>query len=132
MNKHFVEYLNEWMRKSKNDILAAQRLIELEPIILDYACFHCQQAIEKSLKAFLFFNKVDVEKTHNIILLLEQCAQFDAIFNSIEVGDINNFAVDSRYPDLSDLPELDEANKYYQLALEVYNLVKERIVKLDS
>jgi HEPN domain-containing protein len=131
MNKHFADYVNEWMRKSKNDILCAQRLIELEPIILDYACFHCQQAIEKSLKAYLFFNKVDVEKTHNIILLLEQCSQFDSVFNNIEADNINKFAVDSRYPDLSDLPELDEANKYYQLALEVYNLVKERIVLQD-
>ncbi len=128
MNRHFEEYVKEWMRKSKNDILCAQRLIEVEPLILDYACFHCQQAIEKSLKAFLVFKKVDVEKTHNIILLLAQCAYFDSVFENVEVGNINKFAVDSRYPDMSELPELDEVNVYYKLALEIFQWVNERIV----
>ncbi len=45
-------YIEAWLTKANNDLRSAQRLIEIEPMILDTACFHCQQAVEKSLKAF--------------------------------------------------------------------------------
>ena len=55
MTPDFKEYINSWLQKAENDILSAQRLLEIEPMILDNACFHCQQAAEKSLKAFLHY-----------------------------------------------------------------------------
>ena len=40
-------YIESWLVKASNDLMSAQRLLEIEPVILDNACFHCQQAIEK-------------------------------------------------------------------------------------
>ena len=40
-------YIGSWLDKAENDLMSAQRLLEIEPIILDNACFHCQQATEK-------------------------------------------------------------------------------------
>ena len=51
MTADFKEYIKAWLLKADHDIISAQRLLEIEPMILDSACFHCQQAIEKSLKA---------------------------------------------------------------------------------
>ncbi|TAG12895.1 MAG: HEPN domain-containing protein [Sphingobacteriia bacterium] len=35
-------------------------------MILYNACFHCQQAIEKPLKAFLISKGMEIEKSNNI------------------------------------------------------------------
>ena len=94
--------------------MSAQRLLEIEPMILDNACFHCQQAIEKCLKAFLIYNGVDIERTHNIIFLLAQCANFDSEFTTIDPLNINAYAVQGRYPDTNLMPEKEEAESYYQ------------------
>ena len=45
MNQGLKTYINEWLQKALNDLMSAERLLEIEPTILDTACFHCQQAI---------------------------------------------------------------------------------------
>jgi HEPN domain-containing protein len=60
-------YIESWLNKAEHDLISAQRLLEIEPMILDNACFHCQQAVEKCLKAYLIYNGFDIERTHNII-----------------------------------------------------------------
>jgi HEPN domain-containing protein len=95
---------------------------------LDNACFHCQQAIEKCLKAFLAYNGRDVERTHNVIFLLSECANFDPIFALVDPLNINAYAVQGRYPDSNLIPTAVEAKSYFQLALQVKVLVSERIV----
>ena len=122
------EYIKEWLLKAEHDIISAQRLLEIEPMILDSACFHCQQAVEKSLKAFLCYHGKDIEKTHDIIYLLSECSNFDSIFETIAPSNINAYAVQGRYPDSSLMPEIEETKAFYQLAIQVNNLVKERIV----
>jgi HEPN domain-containing protein len=80
------------------------------------------------LKAYLIFNGQHIEKTHNIIFLLEQCANFDPIFTTIDPFNINAYAVNGRYPDDNLMPEKEEAEGYYQLVLQVKSLVTERII----
>ena len=41
MTPDLKEYINAWLQKAGNDIISAQRLLEIEPMILDSACFHC-------------------------------------------------------------------------------------------
>jgi HEPN domain-containing protein len=121
-------HIEGWLEKAKHDVMSAQRLLEIEPRILDTACFHCQQAIEKYLKAFLAYKRVEPPRTHNIIFLLSQCADFDTVFETIDVGNINIYGVDVRYPDLAEMPELEEAQSHYNLTLHIRNLVTERII----
>ncbi|MBS1664713.1 MAG: HEPN domain-containing protein [Bacteroidetes bacterium] len=121
-------YIELWLNKAEHDLLSAQRLLEIEPVILDNACFHCQQAIEKCLKAFLVYHGRDIERTHNIIFLLSECANFDPVFGSVDPLNINAYAVQGRYPDSNLLPTVDESKSYYNLALLVRSLVAERIL----
>ena len=121
-------YIESWLNKAGYDLLSAQRLLEIEPMILDNACFHCQQSIEKCLKAYLTYNGRDIERTHNIIFLLSECADFDPIFADVDPMDINAYAVQGRYPDSNLVPTVDEAKSYYQLALQIRDMVVERIV----
>lgn len=121
-------YIEGWLLKAEHDIISAQRLLEIEPMILDNCCFHCQQAIEKSLKAFLCYQGRDVERTHNIIFLLSECANFDPVFNTVDPLNINAYAVQGRYPDLSLMPDAEEAKGFYDLAIQVNKMVRERII----
>ena len=128
MTSELEQYVKEWLGKAANDLSAAQRLIDIEPMILDIACFHCQQCIEKSLKAYLVCKGKDVVRTHDIDFLLNECSQFDPIFDAIDTLNINDFAVRIRYPDSGLLPEPQEAKEYFQIATNVNLLVNERIV----
>jgi HEPN domain-containing protein len=121
-------YIELWLNKAEHDLLSAQRLLEIEPMILDNACFHCQQAIEKCLKAFLIYHGRDVERTHNVIFLLSECATFDQVFATVDPMNINAYAVQGRYPDSNLLPTKEEARSYYQLAFQVKGLVTERLI----
>jgi len=121
-------YIESWLVKADHDLMSAERLLEIEPMILDNACFHCQQAIEKCLKAFLIFHGRDVERTHNVIFLLSECANFDPVFKEVDLMNINTYAVQIRYPDSNLFPSIEEAKSYYQLAIKVKMMVAERIV----
>jgi len=97
-------------------------------MILDSACFHCQQAIEKFLKAFLAFHGQEIERTHNIIFLLSECSNYDPIFADIDPGNINEYEVQGRYPDSSLMPTPEEAVRFLKLTLRVKALIVERII----
>ena len=123
-----IAYINAWLLKAEHDMISAERLLEIEPMILDNACFHCQQASEKYLKAFICYHGKEIQLTHNIIFLLSECSKIDEVFAKVDPMNINAYAVTGRYPDYSLMPEPDEAKDYYQLALHIKSLVLERIV----
>jgi HEPN domain-containing protein len=120
-------FIKAWFEKADHDLQSAYRLIDIAPPILDTACFHCQQSVEKDLKAFLIYHDVDIERTHSINHLLNKCALIDPVFEKIEIRNISVFAVSIRYPDLAEIPDLSEAKFYYELATNVKGIVRNRI-----
>jgi len=63
-------------------------------------CYHCQQAVEKYLKAFLCYNGLVPPKIHVLETLCALCSDFDVSFNDIakECAYLSPFAVHARYP----------------------------------
>ena len=63
-------------------------------------CYHCQQAVEKYLKAFLCYNGMIPPKIHVLETLCALCSEFDASFNDIakDCAYLSPFAVNARYP----------------------------------
>jgi HEPN domain-containing protein len=53
MNNDTVNFIKQWLIKANEDLLVVEKLIEFEVIANASVCFHCQQAAEKFLKAFL-------------------------------------------------------------------------------
>lgn len=127
MTKDLKEYIQKWITIAEHDILNAQTVIEYQPIVLDTACFHCQQAVEKFLKAFLIFKGKEITKTHNVKFLLEESSNLDVDFLGVDIKNLNDFAIDVRYPDDYMMPELDETKEYLQIALEIKELVLKKI-----
>ncbi len=119
--------LKQWLQKAAHDLTAAEILIKAGPIILDIACFHCQQSIEKYLKAFLIYQNHEFTYTHNLDYLVNECAQFDADFKGLDTKNMNVYAVRARYPHDYVAPELSETKEYYQIALAIQELVLHKI-----
>lgn len=95
--------LAEWMSKAEGDYAVASREMEASGGSCDAVCFHSQQMAEKYLKAFLFNNKVDFPKVHNLIELLELCLVIDSSFEACRdfLDRLENYAVLYRYPGAS-------------------------------
>ncbi len=69
-------------------------------IVLDVAVFHCQQAAEKALKAFLVWQTVPFDRVHNLTYLLDLCEVENGDFAALrEVAEnLTPYAVEVRYP----------------------------------
>ncbi len=120
--KHLV---NQWVKIAKRDLLAAAQGLETEVVVTDAVCFHCQQAAEKFLKAFLVKNQIEFTKTHNIMVLLNLCSNTDKSFKSrlSEADLLTDYAVEIRYPDDWYEPTLEETRQAYKIALKVKEFV---------
>jgi HEPN domain-containing protein len=95
------EITAEWVDKAENDFDVAQlaRWRAEEPI-LDAVCFHCQQCVEKYLKAFLQEQRTRFPFAHALIPLLELCLTFDSEFEllRLDLDHLDGYAVAARYP----------------------------------
>ncbi len=63
-----------WINYADNDLKAGVLLFnnnheEFKSIV----CYHMQQAVEKYLKAYLIFFNKEINKTHDIAELIENC-----------------------------------------------------------
>ena len=90
----------EWVRKAEVDVAAARRLCEQKPPLNDPACFHCQQAVEKYLKALLQELELAVPRTHDLDDLLSRVLpKYPAlmVFRA-SMNRMTQYAVDYRYP----------------------------------
>jgi HEPN domain-containing protein len=87
-----------WLVRAKSSLALSKVKID-EEIIYEDLCFQAQQAVEKSLKAFLVFFDVDPEKTHNLVNLIKELVKHIDIPDEInEVVILNDYAIQTRYP----------------------------------
>lgn len=118
----------EWVEKSHSDLTAARVLKEHGAVVRGVACFHCQQAAEKALKAFLVYKNVSFEKVHNIEYLIDLCVEKDESFerlrNAAEL--MAPFAVIIRYPGHMELSEEQMENALFS-ADRIYSLVASKL-----
>ncbi|HKK80965.1 MAG TPA: HEPN domain-containing protein [Prolixibacteraceae bacterium] len=127
MNKATIEFIKQWLAKANEDLLVVEKLTEYEIIATSSVCFHCQQAVEKFLKAFLITNGVDFKKTHNIEFLLSECSDIDIDFKNINPKELSDFGVDARYPGDMYVPDENETQEYKTIAFDIKHIVEIKI-----
>lgn len=90
----------QWVSKAEEDREAARELAAHRPPRRNAACFHCQQAVEKYLKALLQELSISFSKTHDLELLLDLLLPHASTLNALRrrLDALTNFAVDYRYP----------------------------------
>ncbi len=107
--------VDEWVEKAEADYKAAVALSRRrkEPLP-DVICFHCQQCVEKYLKAYLVARGIAPPRTHNLVYLLTLCARYDAALDAQRplVKALHVYAVRVRYPGMfTTVAEAKEAVK---------------------
>ena len=55
-----IQIAKQWVAKADNDLLDADNNLKSEKIPYDTVCFHCQQAAEKILKAYLELTRIPI------------------------------------------------------------------------
>jgi len=61
--------VRQWLIKSQRDLAAARILMGNQEPYLDLAAYHCQQSVEKAIKAYLTYQDIIFQKTHNLVLV---------------------------------------------------------------
>lgn len=95
-----VNGTKEWVEKADHDLGSAKVIYLHLPDYFDTIAFHCQQAVEKYIKAILFFNEIEFQRSHDLIYLLELLSGkivIDERWYKIAVS-LNNYSVQIRYP----------------------------------
>lgn len=123
------EFLQSWLAKATNDLKISQHELALddEEVVTDAVCFHCQQAVEKFLKAYLIHKNVEFGRTHNLEFLQQLCARHDASFLDYDFSQMSEYAVNVRYPDDFFTPQIEDAKSAYELAKNVEQTVLEKL-----
>lgn len=100
------------MVKAERDLASAIRLLDGEPPFLDTAVYHCQQAAEKALKGFLASRDQPLRRVHDLVLLVEECADLDISFEELaEAAEIlTPYGTAFRYPGNASEPQPSEAH----------------------
>lgn len=119
----------QWLRHAREDLTGAEVLLSTRPPLLKPALFHCQQAVEKALKAFLVWHDQPFRKTHSLVPLVDQCVSLDQALDAIVAPalDLTKFAVRLRYPGELQEPTVEEAKHWLAVARSVLDAVVQRL-----
>jgi HEPN domain-containing protein len=124
-----------WINLAERDYAVAAHLYEaFIPLPVEIVCFHCQQAVEKALKAVLAYYGAAIPKTHDIITLNKLCKELtDKVQIDVAVAEvITNFAVVTRYvEDRRDFTE-DTAKFALNQAKQNLEMVKQALDKAQK
>jgi len=116
----------EWLQIAYDDYDSALYLLERphrKP--LEIICYHCQQSVEKALKAYICAKDIEIPKTHETGILCRRCAEIASAFSSYipQCEEIAIYATGTRYPVRIEIDE-EAARTALQQALEIYNFVR--------
>ena len=125
-----VHEIKRWIIKGDHDLGTAKITYLHNPEYLDTVTFHCQQAVEKYLKAYLIFQSTTFRYSHDLIYLLDMITQKDSDFNNLydTVSELQGFAIEIRYPNETIFLSNDIVEKAMIIAKNVRELV---IIKIN-
>ena len=124
-----VDEIKQWMIKGDHDLGTAKITYLHIPEYLDTVTFHCQQAVEKYLKAYLIFQSTTFRYSHDLIYLLDMVTQKDSDFNNLydTVSELQGYAIEIRYPNETIFLSNDIVEKAMIIAKNVRELVISKI-----
>jgi HEPN domain-containing protein len=95
------------------------------PEYLDTVTFHCQQAVEKYLKAYLIFQLTSFKFTHDLVYLLDLITEKDTDFERFydALSELQGYAVEIRYPNDMIYHSKEKVEKAIGIAREIREFV---------
>jgi HEPN domain-containing protein len=134
MNEATLEVVRQWVKKAQSGWETVLILSAHEQCPRDAVCFHCQQHVEKLLKALLTLHDIEAPRTHNVrrlIRLLEPLVHgLEPLKDSADA--LTAHGVASRYPeDWREIGE-DEMREMIELAIKLRNILLPKIERDSS
>lgn len=119
----------DWIEKAERDIKSAKILKEHD-CGNDVVAFHCQQSVEKSLKAYLISKGEGIVSGHSLIYLCKLSEKHNSEFKKYikDCGFLNQYYIETRYPADNPLIVSDyEAEECIDIAEKVCKTVIDKI-----
>ncbi|GAB4537015.1 MAG: hypothetical protein Kow0063_23190 [Anaerolineae bacterium] len=131
----YGELAQVWLETATQDLSYAKSARESG--FYSHACFSCQQAVEKALKAYLLARRKSLIRTHNLVRLLDECTWLDESFKDLGEAclTLNEYYADTRYPDTLRFGQAftpGEVERALSFTQEVLELVSLRINELPN
>jgi len=127
-----IDITNEWLLIAYDDYDSAKFLYDNKiPKPLEIICYHCQQSVEKSLKAFICAHDIDIPKTHEVKKLCEKCSKIDDSFAVLfdDCEELEVYATETRYPLRVEIEDT-HAERALKQALRIYEFASEKTRQL--
>ncbi len=122
-----------WMEFAGRDLVAADRL-QTDNLVSNIVLYHCQQCIEKCIKALYEENDLHIPRVHATLKLLTDLQKaipsVPVLADSQELEFIDNIYIDTRYPGAMGLlpmgqPTPKETNRGLLIARKVFEATGE-------
>ena len=122
-----IDHARGWLRKGDSDRETVELLIAANGPF-DTACFHAQQAAEKSLKGYVAYLEQPIPRTHNLEELQRICASLSPewSFSDAELSELTSFAIELRY-DFEFWPDRETTERALKLVARVREAVCEAL-----
>jgi HEPN domain-containing protein len=123
----------QWLIAANEDLQAAEKLLSVQGLT-NLVVFHCQQCVEKSLKALLEEKELPNIKTHDLLRIYQFVNEEFKLPDPEKMVQLNELYVNSRYPgDLGLLPDgkptFEESNAFLTYAKGILKDVRNHIGK---
>ena len=94
-------YSRDWFDKARRDIGRVENLLRAGDDLED-AGFHLQQAVEKYLKGYLLSKGWKLERTHDLVDLLNSAVKHEPFFEQFRTvfQQVTEYYIEERYPSL--------------------------------
>jgi len=117
--------VQEWLKKAGHDLGMAKLALEHKEEYTDSICFHCQQYVEKTLKAYLVHQDIEFAKTHSLAYLVDLMGQKEKVSEELYslVETLESYAVGIKYPGDGFEPTKADAQEAYENALKIQQIM---------
>jgi HEPN domain-containing protein len=122
--------VREWVSYADGDLEFAYHGLKLETgQTYRIVAYHAQQSVEKYLKAYLVYRKIDFPYTHNITQILALCGEIAEWTKEIEdAKSLTPYASTLRYPGVDIKATREEAIRAVKIADHVREVVKSALI----
>jgi len=129
-----IELIEKWFKKACSDLRTAFHMFyDIYPKEIEITCYHCQQAVEKVLKAYLLYHDIEPPYIHDLGALCKLCSEYDDKFIPLytDCQKLTIYASMTRYPNNIEITE-EETKIVLKKTYEIYNFVYGLIPGLDN
>lgn len=120
----------KWFNKANNYLITGKYILTMPDPPADTICFHSQQSVEKYLKGFLAFHKLEIPRTHELEELISRCEEIDSEFSELDEisSELSSYAVDVRYPMEGNYDvTIEEAKRAIDIAEKIKSFVLNKL-----